>query len=72
MLEVNGQLKTDYYFLKGLTKQCFEMAEEIDQMNLSELLKMEVWEYNHWVGYFMHEREEQETASMAGKQGKYR
>jgi hypothetical protein len=33
---------------------------------------MEVWEYNHWVGYFMHEREEQETASMAGKQGKYR
>ena len=33
-------IETDYYFLKGLTKQCFEMAEEIDQMNLSELLKI--------------------------------
>ena len=33
-------IETDYYFLKGLTKQCFDMAEEIDQMNLSELLKM--------------------------------
>jgi len=28
---------------------------------------MEVWEYNHWVAYFMLEKDEQEKASLKGK-----
>jgi len=28
---------------------------------------MEVWEYNHWVAYFMLESDQQEKASQKGK-----
>jgi len=29
------------------------------KITLSELLKMEVWEYNHWIGYLLLEQEQQ-------------
>ncbi len=32
------------------------------KITLSELLKMEVWEYNHWVGYLFDEVESQQEA----------
>ena len=31
------------------------------KITLSELLKMEVWEYNHWLGYMLLEQEEHES-----------
>ena len=29
-------------------------------MSITELLKMEGWEYNHWLGYLLLEQEEQQ------------
>ena len=34
---------------------------------LSELLKMEVWEYNHWLGYLYNEAEEREQAMIKAR-----
>ena len=42
------------------------------KITLSQLLKMEVWEYNHWLGYFMLENEEQEKQSRIAKHGTYK
>jgi|TARA_R100001163_G_C5020164_1_gene163194 hypothetical protein len=33
---------------------------------------MEVWEYNHWLGYFMLEHEEQESQARIAQHGKYK
>ena len=33
---------------------------------------MEEWEYNHWIGYLMHEQEEHESEARKAQHGKYR
>jgi|TARA_R100000084_G_C4616472_1_gene130817 hypothetical protein len=33
---------------------------------------MEVWEYNHWLGYFMLEKEEHERQARIAKHGTYK
>jgi len=42
-------------------KNLLTVADRL-KITLSELLKMEVWEYNHWVSYFMIENEEHKEA----------
>nr|BCV06664.1 MAG: hypothetical protein CM15mV140_140 [Caudoviricetes sp.] len=42
-------------------KNLLTVADRL-KITLSELLKMEVWEYNHWVSYFLIENEEHKEA----------
>ena len=42
------------------------------KITLSHLLKMEVWEYNYWMGYLMLEQEEQESQARIAQHGKYK
>ena len=37
------------------------------KISLSELLKMEVWEYNHWLAYLMIEHDQHEDAVRRAK-----
>ena len=37
------------------------------KITLSELLKMEVWEYNHWLGYLLEEAEQHQQAMIKAR-----
>jgi len=33
---------------------------------------MEEWEYNHWIGYLMHEQEEHESQARMAQHGRHK
>ena len=59
--EVKKKLKSDPEL-----KNLLIVADRL-KITLSELLKMEVWEYNHWLGYLYNEAEEREQAMIKAR-----
>ena len=53
-------------FIKSFAFQFLSSIRSLEiprlKITLSDLLKMEVWEYNHWLSYFMIETEEHNEA----------